>query len=343
MVPFAGWEMPVQYKSILSETRAVRSGAGVFDVSHMGHLDVEGSGAGQLLSRVLSVDVTRMRPGRARYNLICNEMGGIIDDALVYRRSEDRYLLVPNASNTEEVLIWLVRWRTSMDGTTVEDVTARYGMIALQGPEAAGILGPLTDADLAALRRFNAVDATVAGAGAFVSRTGYTGEDGFELIVPSEEAITVWEALVNAGVVPCGLGARDVLRLEAGLPLHGNDLDAATNPYEAGLGRFVDPDREGYVAGEALRSVRDRGPDRHLVGLDVLGRGIPRHGYAIAAGDETVGSVTSGSFSPTLDRSIGMGYVPTGRETVGSRLQIDIRGRPVDAAVTPLPFYSREK
>ena len=352
MVPFAGWEMPVQYDSILGEARSVRSGAGVFDVSHMGRVEVQGPGAGGLLSRVLSVGVTRLRLGRARYNLICNERGGVIDDSLVYRRSEDLYLLVPNASNTREVVEWLLRWRaglkpaptnwrTGTDGATVENVTRRHGMIALQGPEAAGILDGLTDADPAALRRFNALDMDVSGVPAFVSRTGYTGEDGFELIVAGESVLDVWEALVSSGAVPCGLGARDVLRLEAGLPLHGNDLDAATNPYEAGLGRFVDPDREGYVAGEALRGVRDSGPDRHLVGLEVLGRAIPRHGYAISAGGEVVGSVTSGSFSPTLDSSIGMGYVPTGCERVGSRLQIDVRGRPVDAAVAALPFYVR--
>ena len=341
MVPFAGWEMPVQYDSILGEARAVRSGAGVFDVSHMGRVEVQGPGAGGLLSRVLSVGVTRLRLGRARYNLICNERGGVIDDSLVYRRSENLYLLVPNASNTREVVEWLLRWRTGTDGATVENVTRRHGMIALQGPEAAGILDGLTDADPAALRRFAALDMDVSGVPAFVSRTGYTGEDGFELIVAGESVLDVWEALVSSGAAPCGLGARDVLRLEAGLPLHGNDLDAATNPYEAGLGRFVDPDREGYVAGEALRGVRDSGPDRHLVGLEVLGRAIPRHGYAISADGEAVGSVTSGSFSPTLDSSIGMGYVPTGREKVGSRLQIDVRGRPVDAAVAALPFYVR--
>ncbi len=343
IVPFAGWEMPVQYAGILDEARAVRTRAGLFDVSHMGRVDIRGPGAGSFLGRILSVDVQALRTGSARYNLICNLEGGIIDDCIVYRLGDERYLLVPNASNTAAVLEWLAEWAPPDGRVRIDDVTSASAMIAHQGPQAVEMLSHLTSTEVAAVRRFSAVEATIAGAEALLARTGYTGEDGFELVIPGGAAPEVWAALMDRGAVPCGLGARDVLRLEAGLLLHGNDMDASVNPYEAGLARFVDPDREEYAAGEALRRIRDRGPARELVGFRMRSRRIPRHGYPITDGGRQIGEVTSGGYSPTLDTSVGLGYVPTGRSPVGARLSIDLRGRLEDADVVALPFYSRRR
>ena len=343
MVPFGGWDMPVQYESIIQETKAVRNSSGIFDVSHMGRVEISGPAAAAFLNRVLSFAPPGLRLGRARYGVICAVDGGIIDDCITYRRSEDRYLLIPNAGNTPAVLEWLDRWARPGDAVTIDDVTSRTAMIAHQGPEAAGVLGRLTELDLASVKSFRAIDAQVAGGEAFLARTGYTGEDGFEVIVPADRAVELWTLLRDGGATPCGLGARDVLRLEAGMLLHGNDMDTSVNPAEAGLGRFVDPDRDGYMAGEALRRIRDDGVGRTLVGFNVIGRGIARHGYPIMHGAERIGTVTSGSYSPTLDRSIGMGYVPTGHSAVGSRLHVDVRGRQIEVEVASLPFYSRRR
>ena len=343
MVPFGGWDMPIQYSGILAEARAVRSEAGLFDVSHMGRVDIWGPGAASFLNRVLSFDVPALRVGRARYNVVCNQEGGIIDDCIVYRREEERFLLIPNASNTPAVLEWISRWVPGEDEVRIEDVTARYVMIAHQGPGAEAMLQGLTPADLSSLRIFRAIETQVAGADTLLARTGYTGEDGFELILPREAGAEVWTTLMDRGAVPCGLGSRDVLRLEAGLLLHGNDMDTSTNPYEAGLDRFMAPDREGYVPGDALRRIHQQGVSRRLAGFAVVGRGIPRHGYALMDGSRQIGEVSSGGHSSTLDRSIGMGYVPTGYSTAGSRFQVDIRGRLVDVEVTALPFYSRRR
>ena len=343
IVPFSGWEMPVQYRSILAEAGAVRSGAGLFDVSHMGRVEIDGPGAAKFLGRLLSVNVPKLRVGRSRYNVICNEDGGIIDDCIVYRLAEERFLLIPNAGNRPAVLEWLSRWAPSPGEARIEDVTERLAMIAHQGPRAEEMLQRLTSADLSAIRPFRAVDAEVAGVKTLVARTGYTGEDGFELILPGESATDIWRKLADMGAVPCGLGARDTLRLEAGLLLHGNDMDTSTDPYEAGLDRFVDPDREGYVARESLTRIRDRGPDRRLVGFQMLERGIPRHGYRIIDGARELGLVTSGGPSPSLDMNIGLGYVPIEYSPPGSRIQIDICGRSLGAEVVSLPFYSRRK
>ena len=343
MAPFGGWDMPIQYTSILDEARAVRSSAGLFDVSHMGRVDIRGPAAAPLLERVFSTGVSRSRLGRARYGVICNEGGGIIDDCIVYRRTKDEFLLVPNAGNTRHVLDWILRWNSGAAQARIDEVTSRYSMIALQGPESVSILDGLTPLSLASVRPFSAVETEIGGAEALVARTGYTGEDGFELIVPAASVAGLWATLVEKGAKPCGLGARDVLRLEAGLLLHGNDIDTSTNPYEAGLDRFVEPDREGYVPGEALRRVRDEGVGRRLVGFHMIGRGIARHGHPITDGTEAVGHVTSGGYSPTLDRNLGLGYVPTSYTVPGSRILVDIRGRLVEAEVTTLPFYSRRR
>ena len=343
IVPFGGWAMPIQYTSILQEARAVRNSAGLFDVSHMGRLDISGSGAAALLNRALSVNAAALRIGRARYNVICNASGGIIDDCIVYRRGDERFLLIPNAANTAAVLDWLARLNTQPDDVGIRNITADTAMIAHQGPQAAAMLNGVASRDLASVRPFAAVEAQIDGVDALLARTGYTGEDGFEIILPAAEAPRIWRLLMDKGAAACGLGARDVLRLEAGLLLHGNDMDDQTNPYEAGLDRFVDPDRAGYAAREVLLKARDGGVDRRLVGFTMAGRGIPRHGYAISDGERNIGIVTSGGPSPTLDSAIGLGYVPACHSAIGSTLKIDIRGRLVEAQVARLPFYSRRK
>ena len=343
LVPFAGWEMPIQYASILEEARAVRNSAGIFDVSHMGRLEISGSGAAGLLDSVLSINASALREGRARYNVICDETGGIVDDCIVYRRSDSAFLLIPNASNTEAVIQWLTQWKPADSEVAVVNVTSEYAMIAVQGPDAVGIVNSLCDIDASAVRPFTTVQAMIGSSQVWLARTGYTGEDGFEIIVASDRAVDLWLALAGAGCVPCGLGARDVLRLEAGLLLYGNDMDTDHNPYEAGLDRFVRPDRDGYVAGPALMRIKDESLSWKLVGFVITGRGIPRHGYAILSGAESIGVVSSGGHSPTLETSIGLGYVGIEHTEPGTVIQIDIRDRPVDAKVIELPFYSRRR
>ena len=341
-VPFGGWEMPVQYSGILDEARAVRSSTGVFDVSHMGRVEIDGPDAEALLSKVLSIDVAKVRRGRVRYNVICNLDGGIIDDCIVFRRHDDTFLLIPNASNTASVIDWLDRWSEDAD-VEITNVTASSAMIAVQGPEAEAMLQPLTETDLTTIRPFAAAHAAIEGTDTFVARTGYTGEVGFELIVPADSGPAIWQALMDRGATPCGLGARDVLRLEAGLALHGNDIDASTNPYEAGLERFVDPDRNEYVAGSALRKIRDEPLTRKLVGFKMVGRWIARQGHTITDGQISIGQVTSGGPSPTLDINIGMGYVRSDVSVPGTAIFVDIRGRQTEAEITAIPFYSRRR
>ena len=335
------------YGSIIEESKSVRNGAGLFDVSHMGRVEISGPGAAGLLESVLSVNVTRMRRGRAHYNVICDVEGGIIDDCIVYRLGDSRFLLVPNASNKTTVLDWLRESDTGEEPTVITDQTAEVAMIACQGPDAPRMVQQLTDRDLSTVRPFRAVSTTVNGAETLLARTGYTGEDGFEIMMAGALVTDTWNALMDMGAHPCGLGARDVLRLEAGLLLHGNDMDTSINPYEAGLDRFVQLGRPEYLAGTALQKVKDAGPARRIVGFTMLGRGIARSGYPIldAMGDTgaKIGQVSSGGPSPTLDTNIGMGYVPTEYAEPGTRIDIEIRGRPVEARVTTLPFYQRRR
>ena len=342
-VPFAGWDMPVRYNSIIQEAEAVRTNAGLFDVSHMGRVEFEGPGAASLLDSVLSVNVQGMRTGRAHYNVICDRSGGIIDDCIVYRLADQRFLLIPNASNTDTVLDWIEGQRPDHEDTAVTNVTTEIAMIACQGPKARDMVAQLAESDISKIRPFRARAATVNRVETFLARTGYTGEDGFEIMVPSESAAAMWESLMELGAAACGLGARDVLRLEAGLLLHGNDMDSSVNPYEAALDRFVDPDREGYVAGDALRAIRDEGVSRKIVAFEMTERGIARPGYSIMDGENRIGSVTSGGPSPTLDTNIGLGYVPIAHSEPGTRIAIEIRGRPVEAKITTLPFYRRSR
>jgi aminomethyltransferase len=346
LIEFGGWLMPVQYAGILEEHRAVRERAGLFDLSHMGELFVEGDVAGDALAAALVSDPRTLAVGRAQYSMICTPDGGIIDDLIVYRLASDRFLVVANASNapvvSEELGSRLAGWRAVLDDRSL--VTS---LVAIQGPRAAETLGPLTDVDLGALRYYAIAEGQVAGVPALVARTGYTGEDGFEVFVDWGEGAAIWTALAEAGqgvgVIACGLGARDTLRLEAGMPLYGNELDRQTNPFEAGLGRVVKLEKAGdFVGREALARIAQEGPKKRLVGLAITGRGIARHGYPVLAGDRRTGVVTSGTHSPTLGRPIAMAYVAPGDAEPGTILAVEVREQPVAAEVVSLPFYKRD-
>ncbi len=343
-VPFGGWDMPVQYSGILAEVNAVRTDVGVFDVSHMGRVEITGSEAAQFIHNLVTANILNMPLGRARYTLICNEAGGIIDDTIVYRLEEQRFLLVPNAGNTDEVLTWLDQWKDRW-GTQVElrVLTQETALIALQGPQAEGILQPVCSVNLSAVRPFRCVEGHVSEVPVILCRTGYTGEDGFELIVSAEDASSIWLNFKERGATPCGLGARDVLRLEAGLLLHGSDMDSTVTPLEAGLERFVNWDQGEFVGLPALQESKSRGLSRTLVGFRLLEKGVPRHGHTILDGQGTIGSVTSGTYSPTLDMGIGLGYVALEFSNLGTSIALDIRGRRVEAEVVTIPFYSRKR
>lgn len=347
LIEFGGWLMPVQYGSILEEHRAVRERAGLFDLSHMGELFVEGPQAGAALARALVSDPPALAIGRAQYSMICAPDGGILDDLIVYRLAPERFLVVANASNAVLVSDTLAE-RLGGSKAILDDRTLATALCAVQGPRAVEIVGPLTDIDLDALRYYAIAEGAVAGIPALVARTGYTGEDGFEVFVDTSRAEDLWDALMTAGqphgMVPVGLGARDTLRLEAGMPLYGNDLDPTTNPYEAGLGSVVKLDKpEDFVGRAALRKIAEDGPARLRVGLIVRGRGIARHGYPVLAGERRSGVVTSGTQSPTLGVPIAMAYVAPGDARPGTMLAVEIREQPVPAEVVVLPFYRRAR
>lgn len=350
LIEFGGWEMPVQYAGILEEHRAVRQAAGLFDLSHMGELFVEGPQAAAALAFALVSDPGRLAIGRAQYSLICAPDGGLIDDLIVYRLADQRFLVVPNAGNREAVTE-AVRERLSGFEATLDDASLRTALLAVQGPRAQGIVAPLVDADLGTVRYYGITPARVAGGEALVARTGYTGEDGFELFVPWDAAPAVWDLLLEggraAGLVPVGLGARDTLRLEAGMPLYGNELDRTVNPFEAGLGRVVRLDKPGdFVGRAALEAALARPQSRTLVGLVLRERGVARHGYPVFApgtAPAPTGVVTSGSVSPTLGVSIAMAYVPPDASAMGTMQAVAIRDGRVAAEVVALPFYVRPR
>ena len=348
MVPFGGWDMPVQYSSILAEVKAVRTASGLFDVSHMGRLYISGPKATEFLDWVLTGSASTLQIGRARYCMICNEAGGVIDDTIFYRLGKDRYLLIPNAGNRVAVVAWFQRWidERFTGGCNIDDQTRETGLIAVQGQDGPRILEGLCHMDngepLSTVRPFTWAGGKFQGKAVFLGRTGYTGEDGFEMVVQSSDAEAVWNALIEQGVTPCGLGARDVLRLEAALPLHGHEIDQETSPIEAGLERFVRAEGD-YIGAPVLRQQREEGTLRKLVGLSMPGRSAPRADYAILFQGETIGRITSGSYSPTLDTSIAMGYVLVRHAAVGQVVDIDIRGRTAPAKIVPLPFYSRTR
>lgn len=344
MVAFGGWEMPVQYTGIIEEHRAVRTRAGLFDVSHMGEVELAGPGALPLAQRLVTNDVARLAPGQALYTPMCTPDGGIIDDLLVYRLGEEHLMLVLNAANTEADLAWI---RSHAGGDVrVLDRTAEIALLAFQGPRAQEVLQRLTPAPLAAIRYYWCrQEVEVAGRTALVSRTGYTGEDGFEIYCAARDAAHLWHAVLEAGhpagVLPAGLGARDTLRLEAGLLLHGSDMDRTTTPLEAGLGWTVRLQKGEFIGAEALRRQKAAGVSRRLVGFTLEERAIARHGFAILHQGTPVGRVTSGTFGPTVEKSIGLGYVPPEYAEPGQRIAVEIRGRAVPGTVATLPFYTR--
>ena len=346
MVPFAGHDMPVQYEGILAEARAVRSGAGVFDVSHMARIMVEGAEARALLDWVHTADIGEAMPlGRARYGVLCNEAGGIIDDGIVYRLAGERFMLIANAANAERVYAWLERWAAErFRAARLENVTREVAMLAVQGPKAVEIVAAISDFDPGSVRPFRIAECSVQGRSALVARTGYTGEDGVELMPASADAAWLWDLLLERGVVPCGLGARDTLRLEAGLLLHGSDMDSETNPIEAGLGRFVALDKGDFCGAGPVRAAAREGTERRLVAFEMTDRGaLPRSHSPLLADGAVVGQVSSGGYAPTLDINIGLGYVPAGLASPQQRLQVDVRGNLLDAVVVTLPFYSRPR
>jgi glycine cleavage system T protein (aminomethyltransferase) len=346
IVPFAGWQMPVQYEGIAAEHRAVRTAAGLFDVSHMGEVEMRGPRAAEVLDRVVTGDISGMPDGKALYTCACNDRGTILDDLIVYRRAPDRFFVICNAGNRDKIAGHL---RSAGDGLCeVQDLSDRTALVALQGPKAAEILSRLGP-DAAActgLKSFAFRDARVAGVAATVARTGYTGEDGFELSCANDDAPHLWRALLDAGrdagLLPVGLGARDTLRLESRLSLYGNDIDETTNPLEAGLGWIVKLDKADFIGKQALVEVSRRGLSRRLVGFEMTGRGIARHGYPLLdrAGN-AAGVCTSGGPSPTLGKAIGLGYLPIAMSEVGTGFLVDCRGKPVDAVVVKTPFYRR--
>jgi aminomethyltransferase len=345
LIEFGGWLMPVQYGSIIEEHRVVRERVGLFDLSHMGELYIEGPDAGAALAYALVTDPPRLAIGRAHYSMICAANGGIIDDLIVYRLADAHYLVVANAGNAAVVSDALAE-RLRKFKAVLDDRALATGLLAVQGPRARDVLAPLTDVDLGALRYYAIAEGTVAGIPALVARTGYTGEDGFEVFVETGLTGKLWEVLLGAveahDGVPVGLGARDTLRLEAGMPLYGNELDLETNPFEAGLGRVVKLDKaDDFVGRAALEKVARDGPSRKLVGLVVEGRGIARHGYPVLSGERRTGVVTSGTQSPTLGVPIAMAYVAPADAEPGTVVDIEVRGARVTARVVALPFYRR--
>ncbi len=348
MVPFAGYEMPVQYTSIIEEHRTVRSAVGLFDLSHMGEVEVRGRRAVDFLGHAVVSDPSTLSDGQAQYSMLCQDDGGIIDDLIVYRLGGERFMVVCNASNRDAVVAHLTDLH-ARDGADVEleDRSDEVGLVAPQGPAAASVLSGLTDVDLDALGNYHAVEGTVAGVPAIVARTGYTGEDGFELFCDADRTREVWEAVASAGAAaglrPCGLGARDTLRLEAGMPLYGNELDRDTNPFEAALGRVVKLEKGDFVGRDALEAVKETGPARKLIGLQMVDNAIPRAGYEVRAGGAPVGRVTSGTLSPTLGTKIAMARVAAETAGIGNAFEVVVRDRPYRAEQVKLPFYRRPR
>ncbi len=342
IVPFAGWSMPVQYPTgILEEHRAVRTAAGLFDVSHMGEIELRGPDAEALVQHLITNDITRTAIGQAQYAVMCREDGGAIDDCIVYRFA-DRFMIVVNASNRDKDRDWIVAQAKGHD-VQVKDISDDIALLALQGPLASDILAGLTGADLDAIRYYHFTEGEVDGAGAIISRTGYTGEDGFELYIEADAAVGLWRALLDAGQArglrPVGLGARDSLRLEMGYALYGNDIDENRTPLEAGLGWVTKLDKGPFAGRDALQRQKEAGVRERLVGFTLRERGFPRHGYPVRWNGQIVGEVTSGLHAPSLEMGIGMAYVPVAAAKPGTTLDIMIRDRPCPAEVVRTPFY----
>jgi aminomethyltransferase len=343
MVEFAGWEMPVHYHGVIDEHRAVRQGAGLFDVSHMGEIEVRGENALELCQRLTANDISRVRLGQAQYNLLLNERGGVIDDVIFYRLEQDSFFICVNASNSDKDFVWL---RAQAAGAAeVENVSDKYAQLALQGPHASKILQPLTAVSLAEVKSFSFAFADVASVRCLAARTGYTGEDGFELYCAAENALRLWTALIDAGaadgLVPAGLGARDTLRLEKAYPLYGHELDDTTTPLEAGLEWVTKFSKPEFIGRDVLLQQKERGVERKLVGLEMLEPGIARGGYPLFKNSINIGRVTSGTRSPSLGKAIALGYVGAEHAGVGEVVDVEIRTRKVPAKIVSLPFYRR--
>jgi aminomethyltransferase len=340
MIGFGGWDMPVQYAGIVEEHRTVRAAVGLFDVSHMGEFEFRGANAMPALQRLTTNDVAALDIGQVQYSLLCYEDGGIVDDLTLYRQGDDAYMMTVNAANIDKDWAWVAEHLGG--GVEAKNVSDTTGLVAVQGPHAERLLGRLADVDVAAIGYYRFARGRVAGVAAIVSRTGYTGEDGFELYLPAQGTERVWEALLaegkRDGVAPIGLGARDTLRLEMKYALYGNDIDRTTNPLEAGLGWVVKPAKGDFVGRAAIEAVRAAGPRRRLVGFEMIDRAVARHGYPLRHDGTAVGEVTSGSYAPSVDRYIGMGYVPVALAAVGTELEIEVRGRGQRARVVKTPF-----
>ena len=343
IVDFAGWAMPVQYSTITEEHTAVRTAAGLFDIAHMGRLKFTGPDACRFLDYVVTNDVTRLKTGDIRYALVTNQDGGILDDVLVYR-FDDCYMLVVNASNREKIVNWLHQHSGEFD-VQIDDLTLSHYMLAIQGPKSIEILSGLTEHDLAGMKYYTGTYATVNGVDGIVSRTGYTGEDGFEVVVPVESAAELWRSLMAAGaslgLQAAGLGCRDTLRLEAAMPLYGHEMDESTDPFTAGLSFGVKLKAGDFVGRDALAKIRQDGDLQVRVGLELDSRRIAREDVEVYSGQQLVGRVTSGTFSPTLEKSISMAYVDRNCSAVGTELNLSIRGKEHPARVVALPFYKR--
>jgi aminomethyltransferase len=344
MVPFAGWEMPIEYAGIVSEHMAVRTRAGLFDVSHMGEIEIAGKDALAAVQRVSSNDASKLQVGQAQYSGLLTPAGTYVDDMIVYRMGPNHFLFVVNASNVAKDYAWISEQVKVAGDAAVIDSSSRYALIAIQGPASAEVLQQLSTVELADLRPFAFAHGHVADARVTVARTGYTGEDGFEIFVPPNMADAVWRGLLDAGrsvdIVPVGLGARDTLRLEAAMRLYGNDIDESTTVLDAGLGWTLGWNKD-FIGNDALREQKARGLERKLVGFELVDRGIARHGHKVMRGDKTVGVVTSGTQTPYLKKAIGMAYVPIDMAPAGTDIDIDVRGRVSRARVIPLPFYKR--
>jgi aminomethyltransferase len=342
MVDFGGWELPVQFSGILEEHDAVRTAAGVFDVSHMGEIIVTGRDSAKLLQQLTCNDVSKLADGRAHYNGLLYPTGGFVDDILIYRNAEDDYFVVVNASNADKDFEWMRDNAQELD-VDVRNVSADYAQLALQGPNAQAMLQPMTDVDLPSIKYYRFAKGSVDGARAIVSRTGYTGEDGFEVYVAPEHAPRLMKKMIDAGAKPCGLGARDTLRLEAKMALYGNDIDHTTTPIEADLEWIVKLEKGDFSGRDVLQREKSEGPRRKLVGFEMVERGIARHGYPVVDGSQEIGVVTSGTHSPTLKKAIGLAYLPLDKAAPGSEFAVLIRGRETRARVVPTPFYKRTK
>jgi len=347
MVPFVGWDMPVEYTGVTNEHLAVRTRAGLFDVSHMGQVEIAGKDALAAVQHITSNDASRLKVGQAHYSGLMTPKGTFVDDLLVYRFGDQHFLMVVNASNVDKDYAHIVEQIKGIGDASAVNSSSRYELIAVQGPQARGIVQKLTSVDLSAIKYYWFTHGEVAGARATLSRTGYTGEDGFEIFVAPAQAVRVWEALLEAGrdvdLIPCGLGARDTLRLEAAMRLYGNDIDDTTTVLEADLEWIVGWNKTEFVGKEALAQQKARGLTRRLVGFEMVDRGIARHGHDVCDGAAKVGAVTSGTQTPFVKKAIGMAYVPIAKTAPGTEFEVDIRGRHMRARVVALPFYKRPR